>query len=484
MFKFNRNKIALLVGLAVFCLIFQPTVFAASSKDTVLNSSFALKIEDTAKIDSELQLTVLDSIEDSRCPSSVTCVWEGTVSVQVNLINNGLNLGNHTIRLGENDDTQIFDGYLVKLITVEPYPLNTASIIPSDYVLTFLVSKTNETKIDTPLKQFNAGIPIDDIQCKADLVLVVKSSNSSPACVTPNTAEKLFLRGWAVDEPAISVNPIIKTGTYAGHCIGYCAKEFMITPDNITFTQNGRDFVLDEWSDLSEKTKESPLSQTDWSALMDLIDFNLFNSLPDKFGCPGCADAPVEWIEISLDGKTKRIEFENGDKIPEISKLRDALQEIRNRVDSINSFEECVSAGNPVMESHPRQCRTTDGENFVEELDDALDTPHGIEGKRSPVTVPDATNENDLLCQTRWNIDTTEKLDMEYIKNSVQSTIAQFGITYFLEDREIVVLENSSGYIVSISGLWDPTSVQYSMISEDLENVSGVDVHGEPAMCQ
>lgn len=34
----------------------------------------------------------------------------------------------------------------------------------------------------------------------------------------------------------------------------------------------------------------------------------------------------------------------------------------------INSFEQCVEAGNPVMESHPRQCRTMDGKHFVEEI--------------------------------------------------------------------------------------------------------------------
>jgi len=34
----------------------------------------------------------------------------------------------------------------------------------------------------------------------------------------------------------------------------------------------------------------------------------------------------------------------------------------------INSFEECVAAGNPVMESYPRQCRTLDGKHFVESL--------------------------------------------------------------------------------------------------------------------
>jgi len=35
---------------------------------------------------------------------------------------------------------------------------------------------------------------------------------------------------------------------------------------------------------------------------------------------------------------------------------------------SINNFDECVAAGNPVMESHPRQCRTTDGKHFVEKI--------------------------------------------------------------------------------------------------------------------
>ena len=37
-------------------------------------------------------------------------------------------------------------------------------------------------------------------------------------------------------------------------------------------------------------------------------------------------------------------------------------------LNEINSFEDCVSAGNPVMESYPRQCRTVDGQTFVEEI--------------------------------------------------------------------------------------------------------------------
>lgn len=36
---------------------------------------------------------------------------------------------------------------------------------------------------------------------------------------------------------------------------------------------------------------------------------------------------------------------------------------------SVTSFEECVAAGNPVMESYPPQCRTEDGELFTQNVD-------------------------------------------------------------------------------------------------------------------
>lgn len=35
---------------------------------------------------------------------------------------------------------------------------------------------------------------------------------------------------------------------------------------------------------------------------------------------------------------------------------------------TISSFDECVQAGYPVMESFPRQCRTPDGRTFVEQI--------------------------------------------------------------------------------------------------------------------
>lgn len=40
----------------------------------------------------------------------------------------------------------------------------------------------------------------------------------------------------------------------------------------------------------------------------------------------------------------------------------------------ITNFEECAAAGNPVMESYPRQCRA-DGRLFVEEIDEPIVPP-------------------------------------------------------------------------------------------------------------
>lgn len=42
-----------------------------------------------------------------------------------------------------------------------------------------------------------------------------------------------------------------------------------------------------------------------------------------------------------------------------------------NTDSTISSFEECVAAGNPVMESYPRQC-IANGVTYVEDIDNEL----------------------------------------------------------------------------------------------------------------
>ncbi len=47
-----------------------------------------------------------------------------------------------------------------------------------------------------PLKQVEAGVEPEDVACVTGMDLLIKNSNGSPACVKPETAERLIQLGW------------------------------------------------------------------------------------------------------------------------------------------------------------------------------------------------------------------------------------------------------------------------------------------------
>ncbi|HEX5457123.1 MAG TPA: hypothetical protein VFX64_01915 [Candidatus Nitrosotalea sp.] len=48
-----------------------------------------------------------------------------------------------------------------------------------------------------PLQQLNYGISAKNVGCINGTILVLKAEDGSPACMSPNTAQKLIKRGWA-----------------------------------------------------------------------------------------------------------------------------------------------------------------------------------------------------------------------------------------------------------------------------------------------
>ncbi len=51
--------------------------------------------------------------------------------------------------------------------------------------------------LDSPLKQFKLGISANNVTCKTEFQLVLKSEDNSPACVKPDTVNILIEHGWA-----------------------------------------------------------------------------------------------------------------------------------------------------------------------------------------------------------------------------------------------------------------------------------------------
>lgn len=166
-----------------------------------LNRTFQPSLDVPIEISSEfnavtpngVQITLLN-VEDSRCPANVLCVWQGEAKVSINIIQNevGENLALSTT---QDKSFQIFNGLVIKLVDVQPYPYSNKEIPQTDYVVTLVVSDTTNL---SPLQQFKSGIGLDKIKCKPSYELVMKKTNGNPACLKPETIPKLIEWGWAV----------------------------------------------------------------------------------------------------------------------------------------------------------------------------------------------------------------------------------------------------------------------------------------------
>ena len=78
-------------------------------------------------------------------------------------------------------------------------------IIPTNYANTWSVMVSSKSADglalypnfeSLPLKQYKAGIDAKNVVCKQEYQLILRSEDSSPACVKPDTAQKLVERGW------------------------------------------------------------------------------------------------------------------------------------------------------------------------------------------------------------------------------------------------------------------------------------------------
>jgi hypothetical protein len=113
--------------------------------ETTLNTQFQLKYGQNAQIRTErLEVNFIEVTEDSRCPSDVACIWQGQVTVGLNLTKNGKNFGKLNLTLspdGNNLAMQSFDRYTVKLMQVLPYPKSDQKTRIADYSVTLVVSR-------------------------------------------------------------------------------------------------------------------------------------------------------------------------------------------------------------------------------------------------------------------------------------------------------------------------------------------------------
>ena len=135
--------------------------------------------------------------------------------------------------------------------------------------------------------------------------------------------------------PQVSIQ--INSGTSYGECWGYCVFELQLDNSNALFTASGWG-----WYEFPDLLLEDNLSQEMWQQIIELIDFEYFQSLDDVYGCPDCADGGAEFIEIIYDGVAKQVTFDAYTEIDGIQELTILLRDLRDEYwNQINENQEC-----------------------------------------------------------------------------------------------------------------------------------------------
>ncbi len=83
----------------------------------------------------------------------------------------------------------------------------------------------------------------------------------------------------------------------------------------------------------------------------------------------------------------------------------------------ITNFEECAAAGNPVMESYPRQCMTAEGQHFVEDVSqqpDPYQSSGGLGLQANGCAVAGCSGQLCVSADEAGNIVTTCEFRSEY----------------------------------------------------------------------
>lgn len=109
-----------------------------------LDEEFTLAVGQTVEITAtSITLTFRQVAADSRCPSDalILCVWEGDAEATVAARSGDApeDLALHTN--AQFDVVAEYDGFHVRLISLDPYPAMTDPIPEEDYRLTLLVSR-------------------------------------------------------------------------------------------------------------------------------------------------------------------------------------------------------------------------------------------------------------------------------------------------------------------------------------------------------
>ncbi|MFQ5969190.1 MAG: hypothetical protein ACE5J2_01660 [Nitrososphaerales archaeon] len=174
-----------------------------------LGTQFQLKINQTALIEPiNVMVKFVDVVEDSRCPADVVCVWEGraTILVKITDAHEGDVIAELNLATTADFAVKAFDGHYIGLVNIQPYPVSTQRIEPSEYIAALAVSKIRG-------EEANADISVA-MKHKKKVTLVAVKNNADEEVfgvqirIDDGKISFVKARGWdrdRIDQSTVSV---------------------------------------------------------------------------------------------------------------------------------------------------------------------------------------------------------------------------------------------------------------------------------------
>jgi len=124
----------------------------------------------------------------------------------------------------------------------------------------------------------------------------------------------------------------ITSTTSFGMCMGYCKTTLEISETEAVLTREA--YGRGAGANLPLQRLTTPLTAQEWQDLVAAATAAAaaFDTLPERIGCPDCADGGAESLAIIAPGRDKTVTFDHGASIAGVQPLLDQVRALRLRL--------------------------------------------------------------------------------------------------------------------------------------------------------
>jgi hypothetical protein len=122
----------------------------------------------------------------------------------------------------------------------------------------------------------------------------------------------------------------VASTTSFGMCVGYCKTTLEISEKEAVLTREA--WGRGAGANLPLERTTAPISAQEWQEIATAAAAAKIDALPERIGCPDCADGGAESLTIEGPGRAKTITFDHGAAIAEAQPLLDRVRALRTRM--------------------------------------------------------------------------------------------------------------------------------------------------------